>query len=284
MRRQGCDCPPSEDEALVHCRKEHAAGVDSHHGSRRQIRDGNQGLADQLFRLIVSMNTGEDHAVCACSVIQDKLQELLGLRNGRAFFHLYRPEIGLAEGVKVHLLLKERLNLHIGEVNAVVRREESALVTGSRVRILPVRVSFGGFSSLCFRRRSGRSSPPESRESISENFLMICFHLLSQVSSRCRLKSPVYHHGLSFTSCHVPVVKLLYIESIVTGCRTSQFHLLLESITASTGKSSGGIVQVRRSAKDIFTFRIMPCDDLLSFISDNKRPDGKCRILSCQNS
>jgi hypothetical protein len=28
----------------------------------------------------------------------------------------------------------------------------------------------------------------------------------------------------------------------------------------------------------------MPCDDLLSFISDYKRPDGKCRILSCQNS
>ena len=103
-------------------------------------------------------------------------------------------------------------------------------------------------------------------------------------SARCCLKSPVCHHGLSFTSCHVPVVKLLYIESIVTECYASKFCLLPESITASAGKSSGGIVQVRRSAKDIFPFRIMPCDDLLSFISDYKRPDGKCRILSCQNS
>ena len=82
---------------------------------------------------------------------------------------------------------------------------------------------------------------------------MICFHLLSQVSSRCRQKSPVYHHGLSFTSCHVPVVKLLCFESIVTGFCTSQSCLLPESITASAGKSSGGIVQVRRSAKDIYS-------------------------------
>ena len=47
---------------------------------------------------------------------------------------------------------------------------------------------------------------------------------------------------------------------------------------------SDGIVQVRRSAKDIFLFRIMPCDDLLSFISDYTRLNGKYRILSCQNS
>ena len=79
------------------------------------------------------------------------------------------------------------------------------------------------------------------------------------------------------------VVKLLYIESLVTECCTPQFCLLPESITASAGKSSGGIVQARRSAKDTFLFRIVPYDDLLSFISDYRRPDGKCRILSCQN-
>ena len=128
---------------------------------------------------------------------------------------------------------------------------------------------------------SGHAS--ERRESISDNFLMICFHLLSRVSSRCCLKSPVCHHGLSFTSCHVSVVKLLYIRSIVTECCTSQSCLMPESITASAGKSSGGIVQARRSAKDTFLLRIVPCDDLLSFISDYKRPGGKCRILSCQN-
>ena len=148
---------------VVHGGQKHAAGVDSHHGSRREIRDGDQCLADQLFRLIVSVNTGKDHAVCAGSIVQDELQELLGLRNCLAGFYLHRPEIGLAEGVKVHLLLEERLNLHIREVNAVVRCKESALVPGSRVRILPIRGSFGGFSGLCFRRRSGRSSTPESR-------------------------------------------------------------------------------------------------------------------------
>jgi len=113
---------------------------------------------------------------------------------------------------------------------------------------------------------------------------MICFHLLSQVSSQCCLKSPVCHYGLSFTSCHVPVVKMLYIESIVTECYASQFCLLPESITTSAGKSSGGIVLARHSAKDTFLFRIAPCDDLLSFISDYTRLNGKYRILSCQNS
>ena len=57
---------------------------------------------------------------------------------------------------------------------------------------------------------------------------MICFHLLSQFSSRCCLKSTICHHGLLFISCHAPVVNLLYIESIVTECCTSQFCLLPE--------------------------------------------------------
>ena len=98
---------------VVHSGQQHAAGVDAHHLPRREIRDRDQGLSDQLFRLIVSVNTGENDAVRACSVIQDELQELLGLRNCGAFFHLDCPEVGLAEGVKVHLLPEERLNLYI---------------------------------------------------------------------------------------------------------------------------------------------------------------------------
>ena len=39
----------------------------------------------------------------------------------------------------------------------------------------------------------------------------------------------------------------------------------------------------RRSAIDTFLFRNVPCNDLLSFISDYKRPNGKYRTLSCQN-
>ena len=42
---------------LVHRGQKHAAGVDAHHGSRREIRDGNQGLSDQLFRLVICVNT-----------------------------------------------------------------------------------------------------------------------------------------------------------------------------------------------------------------------------------
>lgn len=98
---------------VVDCGKQHATGIDAHHLPRREIGDGNQGLADQLFRLIISMNSGKNDAVSAGSIVQDELQKLLGLRNSRTFFYLYRPEIGLAEGVEIDLFLKERLNLHV---------------------------------------------------------------------------------------------------------------------------------------------------------------------------
>ena len=98
---------------VVHSGEKHSAGVDAHHLSRREIGDGDQGLSDQLFRLIISMNSGKNDAVSAGSVVQDELQKLLGLRNSGAFFYLYRPEIGLAEGIEIDLLLKERLNLHV---------------------------------------------------------------------------------------------------------------------------------------------------------------------------
>ena len=42
---------------LVHRGQEHAAGVDPHHRSRRKIRDGDQSLSDQLFRLVIGVNT-----------------------------------------------------------------------------------------------------------------------------------------------------------------------------------------------------------------------------------
>ena len=42
--------------ALIDRREQHAAGLDAHHGARRQVRNRNQGLSDQLFRLVVSVN------------------------------------------------------------------------------------------------------------------------------------------------------------------------------------------------------------------------------------
>ena len=98
---------------LVDRGQEHAAGVDPHHRSRREIRDGDQCLSDQFFRLIVSMDTGKNDPVCACSIIQSELKELLGLLYCLASLYLHRPEIGFAEGVEIDLLLKERLNLHV---------------------------------------------------------------------------------------------------------------------------------------------------------------------------
>lgn len=58
---------------------EHPAGVDSHHGSWRQIRDGDAGLADELFRLVVLVDTGKDDSVGAGAVIQHEFQEFFGL-------------------------------------------------------------------------------------------------------------------------------------------------------------------------------------------------------------
>lgn len=200
------------------------------------------------------------------SALYQKETEALGLQN-------------LLEKQKLQML-RSQVNPHFlfNTLNVLMYRakEEHATSTAQMLRSLSTLYHYATTNNA--------TQVPLSRESISDNFLMICFHLLLQFSSRCCLKSPVCHHGLLFTSCPVSVVRLLYIRSIVTECCTSQFCLLPESIIASAGKSSGGIVQARRSAKDIFLFRIMPCDDLLSFISDYKRPDGKCRILSCQNS
>ena len=98
---------------VVHSGEKHSAGVDAHHLSRREIGDGDQGLADQLFRLIISMNSGKNDAVSAGSIVQSELKELFGLLYCLASLYLHRPEIGFAESVEIDLLLKERLNLHV---------------------------------------------------------------------------------------------------------------------------------------------------------------------------
>ncbi len=148
-----------------------------------------------------------NHAVRAYSVVEDELQELLGLRNRGALFHLYCPEIELAEGVKIDEVLEQRLDLHAVKIDLLVRCEEPCLVGNSLFGGLRSALFPGFFVRMCFI--VFRLEGLECRESISDNFLMICFHLLSQVLSRYCLKSPVCHHGLSFTSCHVSVIKML---------------------------------------------------------------------------
>ena len=57
----------------------HAAGVDAHHGSWRQIRDGDAGLADQLFRLIKGVDSAQNRPILAGTVVQSELKQFFGL-------------------------------------------------------------------------------------------------------------------------------------------------------------------------------------------------------------
>ena len=102
---------------VVNGRDQHAAGVDAHHRTRRQIGDSDAGLADQLLRLVILMNAAQNNAVLAGSVIQNELQELLGLLHRLAFLDLHSAEIALGEGVKINEILEQRLDLHVREVD-----------------------------------------------------------------------------------------------------------------------------------------------------------------------
>ena len=58
---------------LAYCGQQHTTGLNAHHGSGGQVGDGDQCLSNQFFRLIVSVDTGEDGAVGAGAVIQSEL-------------------------------------------------------------------------------------------------------------------------------------------------------------------------------------------------------------------
>ena len=42
---------------LVYSRDQHTTGIDAHHLSRRQVGDGDASLANQLFRLVVVVDS-----------------------------------------------------------------------------------------------------------------------------------------------------------------------------------------------------------------------------------
>ena len=79
--------------------KQHSVRDKSHHGPRRKVRDSYQRLSDHLFRFIIGMDTGQDHAVRACSVIQCKFQQLFGFRHSLTVKDLDYPEITLGERI-----------------------------------------------------------------------------------------------------------------------------------------------------------------------------------------
>ena len=49
---------------LVNGGDQHAAALDAHHGSGGQIHDGDAGLADQLFWLIIGVNSAQNGSGC----------------------------------------------------------------------------------------------------------------------------------------------------------------------------------------------------------------------------
>ena len=101
-------------------RDEHTAGVDTHHRARQEIRDGDAGLAHQLLRLIILMNAAQDDAILAGTVVERELQQLLRLLHGFAGLDLHSAEIALGEGVKVHKIGKQRLDLHVGKIDLLL--------------------------------------------------------------------------------------------------------------------------------------------------------------------
>ena len=78
---------------------QHPAGLNAHHGTGRQIGDGKQRLAYQLFRLVIGVNAAQNDPIHTGSVVQSELQQLLGLLDSFAFLELYGTEIGLGEGL-----------------------------------------------------------------------------------------------------------------------------------------------------------------------------------------
>ena len=105
---------------VMHGGEQHAAGFYAHHGTGRQVRDGDQRLAHQLLRLVIGVDSAQNDPVRAGAVVQNELQELLGLLHGFAFLDLHGAESGLGEGVKIHLILEQRLDLNIGKINRLV--------------------------------------------------------------------------------------------------------------------------------------------------------------------
>ena len=99
---------------------QHAAGVDAHHGSGRQIHDGNARFADEFFRFVVFVDPGKDDSVGAGTVVQHEFQKFFGLLDRFAGFDLHGAEVGLGERLKVHEVLEQRLNFDLGEVDRLV--------------------------------------------------------------------------------------------------------------------------------------------------------------------
>ena len=85
---------------------EHSAGFYAHHGARREVRDGDAGLPDELLRLVERADAGKDGARRPAPVVESEAKQLLGLGDGLAFEDLDGAEIGFGERLKIDGVLE----------------------------------------------------------------------------------------------------------------------------------------------------------------------------------
>lgn len=77
----------------VNGRKQHPAGVYSHHTSRWKIGDCKQSFPHKLLRLIICMNPRKNNSIRTCAVIEHKLQQLFALLYCATPLYLYHTKI-----------------------------------------------------------------------------------------------------------------------------------------------------------------------------------------------
>lgn len=107
---------------VMNSRYQHSARFYSHHRAGRKVYYRNTRLSHQLFRLVISMNTGKDRALFSRTVVKREFEQLLGLRHRLACKHLDCAEIRTREGFKIYAVGKKRLDLYIGKVDLFICR------------------------------------------------------------------------------------------------------------------------------------------------------------------
>ena len=168
---------------IVYCRKQHTTGLDTHHCSRWKVCDCNQSLSNQFFRLIISVNTGKDSSVCACSIIQCELKKLLRLWNGLTCLNLNCSEVTLAKSIEIYCILKERLYSYIAEIDLVVRSEEAVIVV-----CLLILMYLSVILTIAL----------ECRDLYLKNFMLIYRKLTARIFGYLRFCNRFYQFGICF--------------------------------------------------------------------------------------
>ena len=69
----------------------------------------------ELFLLPFLVDGAEDGPWGTAAVVQSELQQLLGLLHSLAVQHLHGAEIRFGESLKIHLILEQRLDHHVGK-------------------------------------------------------------------------------------------------------------------------------------------------------------------------